>query len=354
MAFLKAAARPTDPKIVAKPDDLLVNPPTDSISSISFSTQGDYLAVGSWDNTVSVYEVPNTRQAARRAVFHHQAPVLSVCWDKAGQNIISGSVDNTAQLFDCQTGQTRQVAQHEAPIRNVKWVETPGAGLLATGSWDRTLKYWDLRTNQPAATIHLPERCFSMDVRYPWLVAATADERCVIYNLNNPGTPFKYAAAPKKMQTRVISINPVASKVWYALGYVEGRVGIQYIEDQHASNDYSFKCHRQNSSPTKNDAALVYPVNDIAFHPVHGTFSTCGGDGHHAFWDGEKRTRSAILETAPAPIVAGAFNRTGAIYAYGVSYDWHRGYSGMTPGVPVQVKLHACRAEETRPSLNKA
>jgi mRNA export factor len=30
----------------------LADPPTDSISSLSFSGQADYLAVGSWDNSV--------------------------------------------------------------------------------------------------------------------------------------------------------------------------------------------------------------------------------------------------------------------------------------------------------------
>lgn len=30
----------------------VVDPPTDSISSISFSSQADYMAVGSWDNSV--------------------------------------------------------------------------------------------------------------------------------------------------------------------------------------------------------------------------------------------------------------------------------------------------------------
>ena len=30
----------------------VADPPTDSISSISFSSQADYMAVGSWDNSV--------------------------------------------------------------------------------------------------------------------------------------------------------------------------------------------------------------------------------------------------------------------------------------------------------------
>ena len=38
----------------ADADSEVVNPPTDSISSLSFSSQADYLAAGSWDNNVRV------------------------------------------------------------------------------------------------------------------------------------------------------------------------------------------------------------------------------------------------------------------------------------------------------------
>lgn len=41
-------------------------------------------------------------------------------------------------------------------------------------------------------------------------------------------------------------------------------------------NNFSFKCHRRDSTPNTKDQALVYAVNDISFHPVHGTFSTAG------------------------------------------------------------------------------
>ena len=36
----------------AEKDIEVAEPPTDSISSISFSSQADYMAVGSWDNSV--------------------------------------------------------------------------------------------------------------------------------------------------------------------------------------------------------------------------------------------------------------------------------------------------------------
>ena len=43
-------------------------------------------------------------------------------------------------MFDVVTGQATQVAQHDAPIKVVGWVDAPGTGILATGSWDKTIK----------------------------------------------------------------------------------------------------------------------------------------------------------------------------------------------------------------------
>lgn len=42
-------------------------------------------------------------------------------------------------MYDVQTGQPQQVAQHDAPIRAVRWVDSNN-GILATGSWDKTVK----------------------------------------------------------------------------------------------------------------------------------------------------------------------------------------------------------------------
>ena len=53
MAFFGTAASTTAAPTADK-DVELIEPPTDSISSVSFSPQADYLAVGSWDNSVRV------------------------------------------------------------------------------------------------------------------------------------------------------------------------------------------------------------------------------------------------------------------------------------------------------------
>lgn len=75
--------------------------------------------------------------------------------------MISGGADKAARVFDMTTGQPSQVAQHDAPIKSIKWIDANGQGLLATGSWDKTIKYWDLRSQNAVASVTLPERCYS-------------------------------------------------------------------------------------------------------------------------------------------------------------------------------------------------
>lgn len=53
MSFFGAAAPSTTPAATAEKDIEVTEPPSDSISSLAFSSAADYLAVGSWDNNVT-------------------------------------------------------------------------------------------------------------------------------------------------------------------------------------------------------------------------------------------------------------------------------------------------------------
>ena len=65
-------------------------------------------------------------------------------------------------------------------------------------------------------------------------------------------------------------------------------------------------------------------MNDIAFHPVHGTLSTVGSDGKFSFWDKDARTKLKTSEQFDQPLTACDFNPHGNIFAYATSYDWSK------------------------------
>jgi mRNA export factor len=79
--------------------------------------------------------------------------------------------------------------QHDAPIKTAHYIDE--LQVLVTGSWDKTLRYWDGRSPTPVATVNLPERAYCMDVAYPLAVVATAERHILIYNLTNPKVEYK-------------------------------------------------------------------------------------------------------------------------------------------------------------------
>jgi len=82
-------------------------------------------------------------------MYEHTGPVLSTHFSKDGLKLASGSADKTAKMFDLGSGQNQQVAAHDMPIKSVKFISVNGTEALATASWDKTLKYWDLRRKFP-------------------------------------------------------------------------------------------------------------------------------------------------------------------------------------------------------------
>ncbi|KAI8065792.1 WD40-repeat-containing domain protein [Gongronella butleri] len=324
------------------PSDFEVaNPPTDGISSLSFSPQADFLAASSWDNQVRIYEVQPTGNTVGKAAYSHEGPALDVVWSKDGTKVVSSGVDKAARMFDLSTGQSTQIAEHAEAITSVRFLDQ-GQSIVATGSLDKTLKYWDTRSPQPIGTVQLPERCYSMDTLGQLLVVGTAEKHMCLFDLNNPTTIFKQNTSPLKWQTRTVSC--FTNGKGYAIGSIEGRVGIQYVDEKEQSKNFSFKCHRDD---TKN----VYVVNDISFHPIHGTFSTCGSDGTVSFWDKDCKQRLKAFGQCNGPIACTAFNRTGQIFAYAVSYDWSKGYKFATPAQ--KIFLHAVRDEDIKPRNKK-
>lgn len=93
----------------------------------------------------------------------------------------------------------------------------------------------------------------------------------------------------------------------------------------------------------------VHAVNDISFHPVHGTFSTAGSDGTFHFWDKDAKHRLKGYPQVGGSITATTFNKTGSIFAYAISYDWSKGYQHNTQNYPIKVMLHPVNNDECKP-----
>jgi len=102
--------------------------------------------------------------------------------------------------------------------------------MLVTGSWDKTVKYWDLRQQAPAASLDCQDRIYTMSVRDQMLVVGTAERWINVVNLNEPTKFYKTMQSPLKWQTRVVSCFNDATG--FGVGSIEGRCAMQYVEEK--------------------------------------------------------------------------------------------------------------------------
>ncbi|KAF4339776.1 poly(A)+ RNA export [Fusarium beomiforme] len=336
-----------------KQDVALSDPPTDTISDLSFSPAPngpDFLAISSWDNKVRIYEIAANGQSQGRHAYEHSQPVLNCDFSKDGTKVASAGADKNVKVCDLASQQDIVIGTHDQPVRTCRFFLSEGNPMVVSGSWDKTIKYWDLRQQGPAATVQCQERVYTMDVRDNLCVVGTADRYINVIDLKNPTKFYKTLQSPLKWQTRVVSC--FTDSAGFAIGSIEGRCAIQYVEDKDSSSNFSFKCHRD---PPANSVTNVYAVNDISFHPVHGTFSTAGSDGTFHFWDKDAKHRLKGYPNVGGSITATTFNKNGSIFAYAVGYDWAKGYQHNTQNYPIKVMLHPVNADECkpRPSLKK-
>merc|ERR1712217_223927 len=257
---------------------------------------------------------------------------------------LSGGCDNKVKLKDLQSQQEMQIGQHDGPVRHLAALDD--SGLVVTGSWDKTLRFWSLQQSTPVMTLNLPERVYAMDAKGHLLVVGCADRHILVYNLQQiqqTQAPVKQCLSALKMQTRSISCFP--DKSGYAVGSVEGRCSINYLEEADKNKNFTFKCHRAND--------IITAVNSIDFHPTRGTFSTAGGDGTFVFWDKENRQRLKAFPNCGCPVTAGRFNSTGDLFAYSVSYDWSAGHEPYSTTQTRQIFVHQCQDNEVTPKPKK-
>ncbi|HEY9634231.1 MAG TPA: NB-ARC domain-containing protein [Coleofasciculaceae cyanobacterium] len=123
---------------------------TNSVWSVTFSPNGEWLLSTSFDQTLKLWSVSTGE--CLQTFAGHQGAVMVARFSPDGQFLVSGSCDRTLKLWDISTGECYQtLAGHTELVytllvASVQLGDEASASLMAvSGSLDESIKLWDLQ-----------------------------------------------------------------------------------------------------------------------------------------------------------------------------------------------------------------
>ncbi|RKP37452.1 WD40-repeat-containing domain protein [Dimargaris cristalligena] len=117
---------------------------TDEVWLLAFSPDGAFLASGSKDNTLCIWDVEN--QVLLHQLSGHQKPITCLAWSPDGTHLLSGSHDATVRLWLISNGSCQQsITRHTQPTTSVIWL--PDGQQFISGGQDGKIYIWDMDAN---------------------------------------------------------------------------------------------------------------------------------------------------------------------------------------------------------------
>ena len=120
------------------------------VQSVAYSPDGQQIASAGDDNKVKIWNAETGK--CIHSIEAHEDWVGSVVYSPNGQQIASASGDDTVKLWNAETGKCiRTMNGHKRPVLSV--VYSPDGQQLASASYDNTVKLWDIEIGECIRTI---------------------------------------------------------------------------------------------------------------------------------------------------------------------------------------------------------
>ncbi|XP_041856767.1 chromatin assembly factor 1 subunit B [Melanotaenia boesemani] len=145
---------------------------TKAVNVVRFSPNGELLASGGDDAAIFLWKLNDSKEPEQAPVFQededaqlnkeswsvvktlrgHIEDVYDICWTRDGNFMVSGSVDNTAIMWDINKGQKLCILNdHKSYVQGVTW--DPLGQYVATLSCDRVMRVYNTHTKKKAFCI---------------------------------------------------------------------------------------------------------------------------------------------------------------------------------------------------------
>lgn len=170
----------------ANNDVMLREAPFDTITRLKFSpTQNDLLACASWDSSVSVFKIDDHLNEQLGSKINVNGCVFDLDWVPGSNSMVMGSSSGVIYTYDVMANSCQEFARHSGPVKAVKSCGEYNSNMFISGSYDGTVKMWDLRSKICLTSINAPGKVYDLDVCKSGFGFITSEKEIVVYRFND-------------------------------------------------------------------------------------------------------------------------------------------------------------------------
>jgi len=249
---------------------------TDVIRTVTFSSNGRWLASGSDDTTIKLWDA---KTGALEATLNgHENEVRGVVFSPDDKTIASGSRDGTLKLWDVDGRSLKAtLSGHDGPVTFVAF--DPSGKQLASSSIDETIRIWDVENENSVRTLlghtdYVWSLAFSPDGRT--LVSASDDGTVRVWDVASGVERFTLTGHDKQVWS--VAVSPDGTSI--ASGGPDGTVRLWNLANG-----------RLRSVLRGHESA----VRSVAFSPDGNRLASASWDETIRLWDVSSRKAVHVI-----------------------------------------------------------
>ncbi|XP_044570094.1 autophagy-related protein 16 isoform X2 [Drosophila ananassae] len=242
------------------------------INSVDFDSTGAYILGTSNDYGARVWTVMDNR--LRHTLTGHSGKVMAAKYVHEPIKVVTGSHDRTLKIWDLRSIACIETKFAGSSCNDLVTTDSLGSTIIS-GHYDKKIRFWDIRTEKQADDVLMPAKITSLDLSKDcnYLICSVRDDTIKLLDLRKNQVISTFTNEHFKISCDFAraSFNPSGLKI--ACGSADGAI---YIWNVNGFLEATLKGHRWEEDNNKNRIKPNTAVNAVSWSPNNNMLASVG------------------------------------------------------------------------------